>query len=61
MSLLRWMNPRDLTSTLFSLDDATESMEQESLDEGIAVVLSALDDARSALREVVVPTGQVFT
>ena len=59
--LLRWMNPRDPTSTLFSLDDATESMERESLDKGIAAVLKALDHARGALREVIIPTGQVFT
>ena len=28
--LLRWTNPQDPTSTLFALDDATESMERES-------------------------------
>ena len=55
--LLRWMNPQDPTSTLFALDDATESMERESLDEGIATALKALDHARGALREVIVPTG----
>ena len=32
--LLWWTNPQDSTSTLFTLDDAAESMEQESLDEG---------------------------
>ena len=55
--LLWWMNPQDPTSTLFTLDDATESMEQESLDEGIAIVLKALDHARGTLREVIIPTG----
>ena len=59
--LLRWMNPQDPTSTLFALDDASESMELESLDEGIAAVLKALDHAMGTLLEVIVPTGQVFT
>ena len=54
--LLRWMNPQDLTSTLFALDATTESMERESLDEGIAAALKALDHASGALREVIVPT-----
>ena len=36
--LLRWMNPQDPTLKLFALDDATESMERESLDEGIAAM-----------------------
>ena len=48
-------------STLFSLDDATESLERESLDEGIAAVQKALDHARGALREVIIPTSWVFT
>ena len=55
------MNLWDPMSTLFSLDDATESMERESLDEGIAAMLKALVHARGALREVIVPTGRVFT
>ena len=59
--LLRWTNLQDPTSTLFVLDDATESMEQESHDEGIVAMLKALDHARSALREVIIPTSQVFT
>ena len=29
-SLLQWMDPQDPTSILFSLDDATESIEWES-------------------------------
>ena len=55
--LLRWMNPQDPTSTLFALDDATESMERESFDEGIAAALKALDHARGALREVIISIG----
>ena len=30
--LLRWASPKDPTSTLFTLNDAAESMERESLD-----------------------------
>ena len=32
--LLQWIDPQVPTSTLFSLDDATESIERESLNEG---------------------------
>ena len=42
---------------LFTLDDATESMEWESLDVGIESVLEALDHARGALCDVVIPFG----
>ena len=45
---------------LFTLDDATESMELESLDVGIASVLEALDHAIGALHDVVVPSGRVL-
>ena len=45
---------------LFTLDDAVESMEQESLDVGITSVLEALDHARGALRDVVVPSSWVL-
>ena len=45
---------------LFTLDDATESMEQESLNVGIMSVLEALDHARGALHDGVVPSGLVF-
>ena len=58
---LQWVDPQDPTSTLFSLDDATKSIERESLNEGILAMLEALNQARGALRDVVVPTGQVFT
>ena len=44
---------------LFTLD-AAESMEQESLDVGIASVLEALDHAVSVLRDVIVPSSQVL-
>ena len=39
---LRWMAPQDPTSTLFSLDDASESMERESLDIGFLAMMDAL-------------------
>ena len=42
---------------LFTLDDAAESMEQESLDVGIASVLEALYHATGGLHDVVVPSG----
>ena len=57
---LQWTDPQDPASTLFTLDDAAESMEWESLDVGIASVLEALDHATGALRDVVVPSDQVF-
>jgi len=58
--LLRWTNPQDPASTLFTLNDAAESMERESLDVGIASVLEALDHARGALRDVVIPSDRIF-
>ena len=57
---LQWMATRDPTSALFSLDDHFESMEREGLDIRILTMLEALDQARGALREIVVPTTQVF-
>ena len=45
---------------LFTLDDAAESMEWESLDVGIVSVLEALDHATGALHDVVVPSGRVL-
>jgi len=53
---LQWMDAQDPTSALFSLDDHSESMEREGLDIGISTMLNALDQARGALREIVVPT-----
>ena len=58
--LLWWASPEDLTSTIFTLDDTTESMERESLDVGIVSMLKALDHARGAMHNVVVPSSQVF-
>ena len=58
-SLLQWMDPQDPTSTLFSLDDATESIERESLDEGISAMMNVLNEARGILRDVIAPTGRV--
>ena len=46
-----------MASTLFTLDDAVESMEWESLSVRIVFVLEALDHAMGALRDVVVPSG----
>ena len=46
---------------LFTLDDNTESMKWESLDVGVASVLEALDHARGALHDVVIPSSWVFT
>ena len=43
--LLWWASPEDPMSTLFTLDNAIESMERESLDVGFASMLKALDHA----------------
>ena len=40
---LCWVNPRDSSSDLFTLNDAAESMEWESLNEGIMATLEALN------------------
>ena len=45
---------------LFTLDDAVESMERESLDVGITSVLEALDHTTGTLRNIVVPSGRVW-
>ena len=42
-SLVQWMDPQDLTLTIFSLHDASKSIEQESLDEGISVMMDVLN------------------
>ena len=57
---LQWMAAQDPTLALFSLDDHSESMEQEGLDIRISTMLEALDQARGALSEIVVLTTQVF-
>ena len=58
--LLQWVDPQNPVLALFPLDDATESMEWESLDVGIVSVLEALNHAMGALRDVVVPSGRVL-
>ena len=58
--LLQWTDPQDSASMLFTLDDAAESMEWESLNVGIMSMLEALDHAMGALRDVVVPSGWVL-
>ena len=59
--LLQWMDPQDPTSILFSLNDATESIERESLNEGISAMMKVLNQARGVLRDVIIPTGRVST
>ena len=56
---LQWMAAQDPTSVLFSLDDASESMERENLDIGFSAMMDALSQASGALREILIPTGQV--
>ena len=56
---LQWMAPQDPTLTLFSLDDATECIERESLKVGFSAMMDALSQARGVLHEVIVPTGRV--
>ena len=46
---------------IFTLDDGAEGMDRESLGNGITAMLDALNHAQGALRDVIVPTGQVFT
>ena len=58
--LLRWASAEDPTSMLFTLNDAIESMEQESLDVGVVSVPKAMDHARGVLRDVVIPFSRVF-
>ena len=58
--LLWWVSLEDLMLMLFTLNDATESMERESLDVGVMSMLEALHHARGALRDVVIPVGRIF-
>ena len=53
------MAAQDPASVLFSLDDAAESLERENLDIGFSALIDALSQASGALREILVPTGQV--
>ena len=55
--LLRWVSLQDLSLELFTLDDAAEGMERESLNEGITATLEALNQVRGTLRDVIVPTS----
>ena len=55
------MDPHDPTSILFSLDNATESIERESLNEGILAMMDVLNQARGVLHDIIIPTGQVST
>ncbi|XP_066373630.1 uncharacterized protein [Miscanthus floridulus] len=52
------MAVQDPTTALFSLDDHSKSMEREGLDVRISTMLDALDQARGALHEIVIPTTQ---
>ena len=58
--LLQWVDPQDPASALFTLDDAAEGIERESLDMGIVSMLEALDHATGALRDIVVPSDRVL-
>ena len=58
--LLQWVDPQHPASALFTLDAVVESMEQESLDVGIASMLEALDHTMGALCNIVVPSVQVL-
>ena len=48
---LQWMAAEDPSSTLFSLDDAAESLERENMDIGFSAALNALNEASGALHE----------
>ena len=58
--LLWWVSPQDPLSKLFTLDDTAEGMQWESLNEGITATLEALNQARGALRDFIVPTSRVI-
>ena len=51
------MASQDPTLVLFSLDDASKSMERENLDIGFSAVMDALSQASGALHKILVPTG----
>ena len=46
-------------SILFSLNDATESIERESINEGISAMMDVLNQARGILCDIIVPTDRV--
>ena len=54
---LQWMAAEDPSSTLFSLDDAAESLERENMDIGFSAALNALNEASGALREILAPSS----
>ena len=55
------MSPWDPSSELFTLDDATEGMERENLNEGFTATLEAMIQAKGTLQDIIVPTDRVFT
>jgi hypothetical protein len=57
--LLWWADRQDPTSTLFTLDDAAEEMEWESIDVGVTSVLEALDNMMGVLCDIVTLAGRV--
>ena len=59
--LLQWTAPQDPMMTLFSLDDAAESMEWENLDIGFSTMMDALSKASGILHEILIPTSRVST
>ena len=58
---LWWVSLCDPSSGLFTLDDDAEGMEREKLSEGFTPTLEALNQVSGALRDVIIPTGWVFT
>jgi hypothetical protein len=57
--LLWWADRQDPTSTLFTLDDAAEEMEWESIDVGVTSVLEALNNTMGVLCDIVTPAVRV--
>ena len=58
---LQWVSSWDMSSELFTLDDDAEGMEREKLRKGFTSTLEALNQASGTLRDVIIPTGHVFT
>ena len=58
---LWWGSPWDPSPKIFTLDDVAEGMEREKLNKGFTVALEALNQARGALQDVIIPTSWVFT
>ena len=53
------MATQDSTSVVFSIDNASESMERENLDIGLSAMMDVLNQAGGALREIFIPSSQV--